>query len=139
VIIKGSHCDFIEANDQRHSWCWLQRYPATSGIPNAPLACHPLHFHLDNPWQRHIRRSDAWRAHPEQVQQLQDSLRSLQAVKGSGEGLLQQFRSLKAAKLQIGDIMNAGSFRPQDRQTVLDDLNNLGPKGGGSALGRNGL
>jgi hypothetical protein len=72
---------------------------------------------------------------PVQVQQLQDSLRSLQAVKGSGEGLLQQFRTLKADKAQIEQIMNAGSFRPQDKQTVLDDLNNLGPKGG--ALGRN--
>jgi hypothetical protein len=27
--------------------------------------------------------------------------------------------------------MNAGEFRPADRQAVLDDLNNLGPQGGG--------
>ena len=75
---------------------------------------------------------------PAQVQQLQDNLRSLQTVKGSGEGLLQQFRTLKAAKAQIEQIMNAGSFRPQDKQTVLDDLNNLGPKGGGGGFRRNG-
>src|SRR5580698_2512051 len=75
---------------------------------------------------------------PAQVQQLQDSLRSLQTVKGSGEGLLQQFRTLKAAKAQIAQIINAGSFRPQDKQTVLDDLDNLGPKGGGGGLRRNG-
>ncbi len=44
--------------------------------------------------------------------------------------MLQQFRELKTAKAQIEQTMNAGSFRPQDRQTVLDDLNNLGPKMG---------
>jgi hypothetical protein len=42
--------------------------------------------------------------------------------------MLQQFRELKAAKAQIEQTMNAGSFRPQDRQAVLDDLNKLGPK-----------
>jgi hypothetical protein len=76
---------------------------------------------------------------PAQVQQLQDSLRSLQAVKGSGEGMLQQFRTLKAAKSQIEQIMNDGAFRPQDKQVVLDDLNNLGPKGDGGRLRGNGL
>lgn len=68
---------------------------------------------------------------PAQVQQLQDSLRSLQTIKSSGEGMLQEFRTLKAAKAQIEQTMNAGSFQPQDKQTVLDDLNNLGPQGGG--------
>ena len=63
-----------------------------------------------------------------QVQQLHDSLNSLQSIKTGGGGMLQQFRELKAAKAQIEQTMNAGSFRPQDRQTVLDDLNNLGPK-----------
>jgi hypothetical protein len=76
---------------------------------------------------------------PAQVQQLQDNLRTLQALKGSGEGMLQEFRTLKAAKAQIEQVMNVGSFRPQDKQTVLDDLNNLGPKGGGGGLRRNGL
>lgn len=65
-----------------------------------------------------------------QVQQLQDSLNSLQSIKTGGGGMLQQFRELKTAKAQIEQTMNAGSFRPQDRQTVLDDLNNLGPKSG---------
>jgi hypothetical protein len=68
-----------------------------------------------------------------QVQQLQDSLNSLQSIKTGGGGMLQQFRELKAAKAQIEQTMNAGSFRPQDRQTVLDDLNNLGPKMGAGA------
>lgn len=63
-----------------------------------------------------------------QVQQLQESLNSLQSIKTGGGGMLQQFRELKAAKAQIEQTMNAGSFRPQDRQAVLDDLNNLGPK-----------
>ena len=65
-----------------------------------------------------------------QVQELQDSLNSLQSIKTGGGGMLQQFRELKTAKAQIEQTMNAGSFRPQDRQTVLDDLNNLGPKMG---------
>jgi hypothetical protein len=68
-----------------------------------------------------------------QVQQLQDSLNSLQSIKTSGGGMLQQFRELKTAKVQIEQTMNAGSFRPQDRQAVLDDLNNLGPKMGAGA------
>jgi hypothetical protein len=68
-----------------------------------------------------------------QVQQLQDSLNSLQSIKTDGGGMLQQFRELKTAKAQIEQTMNAGSFRPQDRQTVLDDLNNLGPKMGAGA------
>jgi hypothetical protein len=76
---------------------------------------------------------------PAQVQQLQESLNSLQAIKGSGDGMLQQLRAMKSAKSQIEQAMNAGTFRPQDRQTVLDDLNNLGPKGGGHGLRRNGL
>jgi hypothetical protein len=68
-----------------------------------------------------------------QVQQLQDSLNSLQSIKTGGGGMLQEFRELKTAKAQIEQTMNAGSFRPQDRQTVLDDLNNLGPKMGAGA------
>jgi hypothetical protein len=68
-----------------------------------------------------------------QVQQLQDSLNSLQSIKTGGGGMLQQFREVKTAKAQIEQTMNAGSFLPQDRQTVLDDLNNLGPKAGGGA------
>jgi hypothetical protein len=69
-----------------------------------------------------------------QVQQLQESLNSLQSIKTSGGGMLQQFRELKTAKAQIEQTMTVGSFRPQDKQTVLDDLNNLGPKmGGGGA------
>jgi hypothetical protein len=68
-----------------------------------------------------------------QVQQLQDSLNSLQSIKTGGGGMLQQFRELKTAKAQIEQTMNAGSFRPQDRQAVLDDLNNLGPKMGAGA------
>ncbi|AXC11276.1 hypothetical protein ACPOL_1940 [Acidisarcina polymorpha] len=70
-----------------------------------------------------------------QVQQLQQSLNSLQSLKASGEGKLQQFRSLKQAKSEIEQTMNAGSFRPQDRQAVLDDLNALGPQGGGMRRG----
>jgi hypothetical protein len=36
--------------------------------------------------------------------------------------------------------MNTGSFRPEDKQAVLDDLNNLGGKGGGGGgLRRQGL
>jgi hypothetical protein len=76
---------------------------------------------------------------PAQVQQLQESLNSLQSIKSSGDGMLQQFKAMKAAKAQIEETMNVGSFRPQDRQVVLDDLNNLGPKGGGGRLRTNGL
>jgi hypothetical protein len=32
---------------------------------------------------------------------------------------------------QVGTVMNAGQFRPHDRQAMLDDLNSLGPQGGG--------
>ena len=56
----------------------------------------------------------------EQVKQLQDSLNALQQAKAdSGRP----------------PAMNAGSFRDQDRQAVLDDLNNLGPQGGGGRRG----
>jgi hypothetical protein len=74
-----------------------------------------------------------------QVSQLQDSLNSLQSIKSDGGGKLQQFRALKKAKSDIEQVMNAGEFRPQDRQAVLDDLNNLGPQGGGGGMmrGRN--
>jgi hypothetical protein len=66
-----------------------------------------------------------------QVQTLQDSLNGLQSIKTSGEGKLQQFMALKKAKSDIEQTMDAGEFRPQDRQAVLDDLNSLGPQGGG--------
>jgi hypothetical protein len=66
-----------------------------------------------------------------QVQQLQDSLNQLQEVKGNQGHPLQQMRALNSSKSQIESVMNAGSFRPQDRQAVLDDLNSLGPQGGG--------
>jgi hypothetical protein len=66
-----------------------------------------------------------------EVTQLQDSLNSLQQVKGEQGSPLQALRTLKSSKSQIEETMNAGSFRPQDRQAVLDDLNNLGPQGGG--------
>jgi hypothetical protein len=36
---------------------------------------------------------------------------------------LQALRALNSSKSQIESVMNAGSFRPQDRQAVLDDLN----------------
>ena len=66
-----------------------------------------------------------------QVQQLQESLNSLQSIKSSGGGMLQEFRTMKTAKSQIQETMNTGSFRPQDKQAVLDDLNNLGPRRAG--------
>ena len=66
-----------------------------------------------------------------QVQQLQDSLNSLEGIKGDQGHPLQQMRALNGAKSQIEAVMNAGSFRPADRQAVLDDLNSLGPQGGG--------
>ena len=74
-----------------------------------------------------------------QVSQLQDSLNDLQSLKSDGGGKLQQFRTLKKSKAAIEQVMNAGEFRPQDRQAVLDDLNNLGPGGGGGGgfRGRN--
>jgi glutamate synthase domain-containing protein 2 len=66
-----------------------------------------------------------------QVKSLQDSLSALQGIKTSGEGKLQQFMTLKKSKSEIEQTMDAGEFRPQDRQAVLNDLNSLGPQGGG--------
>ncbi len=66
-----------------------------------------------------------------QVQQLQKSLNSLQQIKAQNQGPLESLRTLRDSKSEIEQVMNAGSFRPQDRQAVLDDLNNLGPQGGG--------
>jgi hypothetical protein len=66
-----------------------------------------------------------------QVKQLQDSLNELQDIKGKQERPLQALRSLNGSKSQIESVMNAGSFRPEDRQAVLDDLNSLGPQRGG--------
>ena len=65
-----------------------------------------------------------------QVKQLQDSMNELQGAKDAG-GPLQKLRALNGSKSQIQSVMNAGSFRPEDRQAVLDDLNALGPQGGG--------
>jgi hypothetical protein len=42
--------------------------------------------------------------------------------------------ALKKAKSDIEQTMDAGEFRPQDRQAVLNDLNSLGPQGGGGGL-----
>jgi hypothetical protein len=66
-----------------------------------------------------------------QVKALQDSLNSLQSIKSSGAGKLQQLMTLKQSKSSIEQTMDAGDFRPQDRQEVLNDLNSLGPQGGG--------
>ena len=66
-----------------------------------------------------------------QVQQLQDSLNELQSAKSDQSHPLQAMRALNSSKSQIEATMNVGSFRPQDRQAVLDDLNSLGPQGGG--------
>jgi hypothetical protein len=66
-----------------------------------------------------------------QVKSLQDSVNSLQSIKSGGEGKLQQLMTLKKAKSEIEQTMDAGEFRPQDRQAVLNDLNSLGPQGGG--------
>jgi hypothetical protein len=71
-----------------------------------------------------------------QVQQLQKSLNSLQQIKSQNLGPLQSLRALKGSKSEIEQVMNAGSFRPQDRQAVLDDLNSLGPQGGGGGRRR---
>ncbi len=71
-----------------------------------------------------------------QVEQLQGSLNSLQSLKASTDRPLMKLQTLNAAKAQISQTMNAGTFRPQDRQAVLDDLNNLGPQGGGMGRGR---
>ena len=66
-----------------------------------------------------------------QVTQLQTSLNDLQAVKSDQGRPLQKLKALNTAKAQIESVMNAGAFRPEDRQAVLDDLNSLGPQGGG--------
>jgi hypothetical protein len=71
-----------------------------------------------------------------QVKSLQDSLNELQSIKSGGERPLQKLMGLKKAKSEIEQTMNAGDFRPQDRQVVLDDLNNLGPGGGGGRRNR---
>ena len=63
---------------------------------------------------------------PAQVQQLQQSLNSLEALKTSSEGGLAKLRALRQAKSEIQQAMTAGGFSPQDSQTVIDDLNNLG-------------
>lgn len=68
-----------------------------------------------------------------QVQQLQDSLNELKAAKGNQGHPLQAMRALNSSKSKIEAVMKAGQFRPQDQQAVLDDLNNLGPHGGGGA------
>jgi hypothetical protein len=73
-----------------------------------------------------------------QVKTLQDSLNSLKDIKTDGGGKLQQFMALKKAKSEIEQTMNAGEFRPQDRQAVLNDLNSLGPQGGGGGGLRRG-
>jgi hypothetical protein len=67
----------------------------------------------------------------DQVQQLQKSLNSLQQIKSQNQGPLQSLRALRGSKSEIEQVMNAGSFRSQDRQAVLDDLNNLGAQGDG--------
>lgn len=68
-----------------------------------------------------------------QVQQLQDSLNELKAVKGNQGHPLQALHALNNSKSQIESVMKAGQFRPEDQQAVIDDLNNLGPHGGGGA------
>ncbi len=67
-----------------------------------------------------------------QVQQLQDSLNELKSAKGDSGHPLQALHALNNSKAQIESVMKTGDFRPQDRQAVLDDLNNLGPHGGGA-------
>jgi hypothetical protein len=71
-----------------------------------------------------------------QVKSLQDCLNGLQGIKTSGEGKLQQLMALRKAKSEIEQTMNTGDFRPLDRQAVLNDLNSLGPQGGGGGLRR---
>jgi hypothetical protein len=66
-----------------------------------------------------------------QVKQLQDSLNALQQAKADSAHPLKALMALKQAKGEIEAVMNTGSFRDQDRQAVLEDLNNLGPQGGG--------
>lgn len=66
-----------------------------------------------------------------QVTQLQDSLNALEKLKEDHGAPLQALRGLRGAKSQIEEVMNTGTFRPDDKQAVLDDLNSLGPQGGG--------
>jgi hypothetical protein len=73
-----------------------------------------------------------------QVKDLQDSLNSLQGIKTGNDGPLQKLMALKKAKSQIEQTMDAGQFRPEDRQAVLNDLNSLGPQGGGGGGLRRG-
>jgi hypothetical protein len=68
-----------------------------------------------------------------QVQQLQDSLNSLKAAKGNQGHPLQALRALNSSKSQIESVIKTGQFRPEDQQAVLNDLNNLGPHGGGTS------
>src|ERR1700678_3262125 len=56
-----------------------------------------------------------------QVKTLQDSLNGLQSIKTGGEGKLQQFMALKKAKSDIEQTMDAGEFRPQDRQARSEE------------------
>jgi hypothetical protein len=58
-------------------------------------------------------------------------LNALQQVKSDSGRPLQAMRGLNKSKGEIEAVMNAGSFRDQDRKAVLDDLNSLGPQGGG--------
>jgi hypothetical protein len=67
-----------------------------------------------------------------QVKQLQDSLNGLQQAKNDSAHPLKALMALKQFKGEIEAVMNTGSFRDQDRQAVLEDLNNLGPQGGGT-------
>jgi hypothetical protein len=71
-----------------------------------------------------------------QVKTLQDALNSLQSLKSSGEGKLQMLMTLRKAKSDIEQTMDAGEFRPMDRQAVLNDLNSLGPQGGAGGAKR---
>jgi hypothetical protein len=71
-----------------------------------------------------------------QVKQLQDGLNGLQQAKTDSGRPLQALMALKRAKDEIEAVMNAGSFRDQDRQAVLDDLNSLGSQNGGGVRRR---
>lgn len=81
-------------------------------------------------WQRHHQSCYDGRSDGVPVQQLQDSLNELKAVKGNQGHPLQALHALNNSKSQIESVMKAGQFRPEDRQAVLDDLNGLGPNGG---------
>jgi hypothetical protein len=74
-----------------------------------------------------------------QVKTLQEALNSLQSLKSSGEGKLQMLMTLRKAKSDIEQTMDAGEFRPMDRQAVLNDLNSLGPQGGAGGAKRGRL